>query len=551
MMLKKSICLSVLILYILSSCAQQTIEDYIGEWEGKTEIKNALNLEISIKKLNGTDAVFTLSNNKKIVTKDFRFGKKINVILDKNFIFSGIVNNEQSEISGFIKSKGNLFPTKLVKEGDRFLGKWNLSVFHYLQSQSLRLIIKESNTPNEEYPAYPILGSLWCNDFKKNKNAISFVDYKTGLEFEGQLKPSEIILNISLGGKFITKTSFKRRTESTKNHSNSVQENLQINDGWKSSKNPLILKKMEEDIHNGDLIGIEGALVAKKGKITYEKYFAGFNAAIPHDTRSASKSVSSAIIGIAIDDKIIESVDQSLYDFIPKEYQYTKDTLKAKITIKDLLTMSSGLDVNKAASEDYYQESSNWLKTVLEAPMVKAPGTYTDYGSANPFLLGIYLNERLDVPLEFYMQDKFFSPLGITNYILNTDDKESAPYFGGGFRLTPRDLLKFGQLYLNKGIWKGRQIISEAWVEESFKKHTRLQDVKDKNEYGYFWWHDNYMINGKSVQSIEARGAGGQLIIVIPKLESVVVITAGNYRNGKWSHSRKLFKEYILPVLLN
>ncbi|WP_106794974.1 serine hydrolase [Aquimarina sp. Aq78] len=547
-MFKDSTLVLLLCFSFFTSCAQQNIEDYIGKWEGKTTNKDALNLDITIKKLKGEDAFFTLSNNKEILTKKFKFGNKINFTLDKNFIFNGIVNDEQSEINGFIKSKGYLYPANLYKKGDHFIGKWNLSVFHYLQPQSLRLTIKDGGGADDEYRAYPILGTLWCNDFKKKNNFVSFTDYKTGLEFEGQLKPTEIILNISLGGNFIAKASFRKYTG--KSSSGSVNENSQINDGWKSSKNRLALPKMEKGIRNDSLIGIEGILVAKNSKITYEKYFAGFNANIPHDTRSASKSVSSAIIGIAIDDNIIENVEQKLYDFIPSDYQYTKDTLKSKITIKDLLTMSSGLDVNKLAYEGYYQDSNNWLKTVLEAPMVKAPGTYADYGSANPFLLGVYLSKRLDVPLEFYMADKLFSPLGITNYTMNTDDTGITPYFGGGLHLTPRDILKFGQLYLNKGTWNGKRIISENWVEESFEKHVQLQD-RNKNEYGYLWWHSTYIVNGKTITSIEARGAGGQFIFIVPTLESVVVITAGNYKNRKGNQSREIFEEYILPALLN
>ncbi|WP_074407642.1 serine hydrolase domain-containing protein [Aquimarina megaterium] len=546
----KNLTLSLLLCFsFFTSCAQQNIVDFIGEWEGKTTNKDALNLDIIVKKLSEEDAVFTLSNNKEIITKKFKFDNRINLALGDNLIFSGIVNDGQSEINGFIKSKRYLYPAKLYKKGDHFEGKWNLSIIHYLQPQSLRLTIKEGGGSDDEYRAYPILGNLWCNNFKKKNNSISFTDSNTGLEFDGQLKPSEVVLNISLEGNFITKTSFKKSIKHKKD--TSINENFQINDGWELSKNRLVLQKMEEGIRNDSLVGIEGILIAKNGKITYEKYFAGFNVNIPHGMRSASKSISSAIIGIAIDDKIIESVDKKLYDFIPQAYQYTKDTLKSKITIKDLLTMSSGLDVNNKAYEEYYQESNNWLKTVLEAPMVKVPGTYADYGSANPFLLGVYLSNRLDVPLEFYMADKLFSPLGITNYILNTDDTKAIPYFGGGFHLTPRDMLKFGQLYLNEGVWNSKRIISENWIRESFKKHTRLQDRRDKNQYGYLWWHDTYIINEEAITSIEARGAGGQFIFIVPALESVVVITAGNYRNRKGNQSREIFAKYILPALLN
>lgn len=545
----KNLITSCLILLSFTSCAQDNLVNYIGEWKGKTTNTDDLNLDISIE-LKGGNAVFKLSNSREILTKKFKLENKINLSLDDNLSFSGEIIKDQSAISGFIRLKKDLYPTELQKKGNSYVGKWNLSVLQYLKPNNLKLEIKE--LIDDEYSAYPMLGTFWVGNFKHKKNTISFEDYKTGLEFKGQLNPTEILFNISIGDYLITKATYKRAKKDSASNLTLTKTTPQINDGWVSAKNRLSLPQMEKGIHNNSLKGMESVLVAKKGEITYEKYFAGFDANTPHDTRSASKSIASAIIGLAIDDKIIESVDEKLYDFIPQEYQYTKDALKAKITIKDLLTMSTGLDVENKANEGYYQDEADgpWLKTVLEAPMVHEPGTYTDYGSANPFLLGVYLHARLDIPLEFYMHKKLFAPLGITNYIMNTDDTGMIPYFGGGLHLTPRDLLKFGQLYLNKGNWKGQQIISENWVQESFKKHTRLQDARDKNEYGYLWWHDTYVIYGKAIEAIEARGAGGQFIFVIPALESVVVVTAGNYRNRKGNQSRDIFRDYILPAML-
>ena len=550
-MLKNLTLLLFLLLSSLSSCTQQiSIEDYIGEWEGKLANADDFNINITIE-LKGEDAIFTLSQNEEIITNKFKFGNKINFVLDNSLKFSGIVDKNKSSITGFMGLKRDFYPIKLYRKGNLYVGKWNLSVYHHLKPNDLRLKMKE--VTDGGYTVYPMLGTFWVSDFKYDKDGISFKDYKTGLEFKGQLNISEMVLDVSLTGSFITKATFKKITPVKESISVSANENSQINDGWESSKNRLVLSQMEEGIHSDSLVGIESVLVAKKGKIIYEKYFAGFNVDIPHDTRSASKSISSAIIGIAIDDKIIESVNEKVYDFIPQKYQYTKDALKSKITIKDLLTMSSGLDVNNKAYEGYYQEESDdsWLKTVLEAPILHEPGTYTDYGSANPFLLGVYLNNRLDIPLEYYIRKKLFAPLEITNYILNTDDTESIPYFGGGMHLTPRDMLKFGQLYLNGGVWKGKRIISELWIRESFKKHVRLQDARDKNEYGYFWYHDTYIVDGKAIKSIEARGAGGQFVFIVPILDAVVVITAGNYRNRKGNQSREIFRDYILPALLN
>ncbi|PZX46508.1 serine hydrolase domain-containing protein [Algoriphagus chordae] len=550
-MFKYRSCLLFFLSMSLFNCAQPQIsdEDLIGEWTGKLTETYDLKLDITIE-LKGEEAIFRLSRKKDLIVEKFKFDNKIKLDLDDDITFSGIVNKNKSTINGFIGLQRNLYPIKLSREGNHYTGELSFMMLHHLNPKNIRLSIEEVN--DNGYTIYPMLGSFWVNDFKQEKNKISFKDYPTGFEFEGQIMPLEMVFDVGIAGNFIAEVILKKNEMERKQNLNTVDNEIKINDGWELSENRLDLPQMQTDIQRDSLVGVEGVLIARNGKILYEKYFAGFDVNTTHNTRSASKSISSAIIGIAIDNNIIESVDEKLYDFIPYDYQYTKDSLKAKITIKHLLTMSSGLDVNNKAYEGYYQNESDdpWLKTVLEAPMVHEPGTYTDYGSANPFLLGIYLHNRLDIPLEFYMHEKLFSPLGITNYVMNTDDTGIIPYFGGGLSLTPRDMLKFGQLYLNEGTWNGEQIISKSWIQESFKKHTKLQDFQDKDEYGYFWYHHTYMVDGKSIKSIEARGAGGQFIFVVPELEVVAVITAGNYRNGKTNQSLEIFRDYVLPALL-
>ncbi|MEM8508490.1 MAG: serine hydrolase [Bacteroidota bacterium] len=536
------------ILSALSNYAQEVKDkDLVGEWIGIQKDASYLTLNIKIQ-LKGENAILTLSKNKYRVTDQFKFSDTFKLELEDNLTFSGEVNEDRSLINGFIGLQRNFYPVELYNQGDFYIGRLNFAGLHHLKPNNLRLRIREVN--ENGYTLYPMFGTLWVSDFKQEKNKISFNDYQTGLQFEGQVKPSEIAFEIRLAGHVITKILFKK-TEQGKPPLISINQNIDLNDGWEIAKNPLSLPEMETDIQRDRLVGVEGVLIARNGKIVYENYFSGFDVNTPHDTRSASKSVASAMIGIAIDDGIIESVEEKLFDFIPQEYQYTKDPLKSKITVNDLLTMRSGLDVSNKAYEGYYQEEADgpWLKTVLEAPMVHEPGTYADYGSANPFLLGVYLKNRLDIPLEFYMHKKLFEPLGITNYVMNTDDTGILPYFGGGLNLTPRDMLKFGQLYLNGGSWNGKQIISNNWIQASFKKHTRLQDFRDKDEYGYYWYHHTYAVNGKSIATMEARGSGGQFIFVVPQLEVVAVITAGNYRNGKTNQSLEIFRDYILPAL--
>src|SRR5690606_14290192 len=120
-----------------------------------------------------------------------------------------------------------------------------------------------------------------------------------------------------------------------------------------------------------------------------------------------------------------------------------------------------------------------------------------------------------------------------------------------GMYLTPRDMMKFGELYLNEGKSNGKQILSQNWINDSFKNYRVLENTADENGYGYLWWHNNYELNGDSIESIEARGAGGQYIFVLPKLEMVVVITSGNYKNSKTQQPEKILEKYILPYIKN
>ncbi|MBQ0732753.1 serine hydrolase domain-containing protein [Aquimarina celericrescens] len=562
---------TILISSVLVCCAQQGINTYEGNWEGTLPAKSAFSFTVALEILESNDVKYQLQ----ILNDDFRFSKTmasrstghITFDIDENTTFKGIFTEDKNQIDGFITSGILMYHLSLKKNQDNvYRGTWNPIMIDTLQSKKIYLAVE--NVKGERFEAYPFFGDqrftgTWCGDFSKENDTLLFRDYKTGLRFKGKLLDDKIALELWFAGKPFAKTLLERSTTEWDFRTSipitrqKVTVPKQRNDGWDIAgpdSHRVNMKKLQQlidAVEAKSLQNIHSILIAKEGKLAFEAYFEGYNASIPHDQRSASKSISSAMIGIAIDDKIIESTDQKLYSCIPATYQYTKDPLKSKIRIKDLLTMSSGLAVDGAASEGNYQETEHWLKTVLEAPMVNEPGTHANYGSANPFLLGVCLNERLSQPMELYMDQKLLSPLGITKYMIQTENTGTTPYFGGGMYLTPRDMLKFGQLYANKGTWKGKQIVSETWVEDSFKKHTRLEDAKNKNEYGYQWWHRTYKAGGREIQSIEARGAGGQFIFVLPEMKAVAVITSGNYRNRKLNEQpENIVEHYILPALL-
>ena len=402
------------------------------------------------------------------------------------------------------------------------------------------LEIRKIDESNEEFSAYPLLGTYWVNDLKLDNNKISFIDYKTGLIFKGKLKSSQIDLKVSIGTVELSNITYKKVSKKKKT------EFKKVEDGWQYAEKKLSLPKLENDIDLNVLKGVESVLVAQHGELHYENYFNGTNTSTTNDLRSAGKSIGSAMIGIAIGDGSIKNIQEKIYDYIPRAYQYTKDMEKSELTIEHLLTMSSGIGVY----EDDYQETDDWLKTVLEPKLKYKAGTRTNYMSADPFLLSVNLSERLSYPLEFYMHKNLFEPLQITNYILNTDDKRN-PYFAGGLYMTPRDMLKFGQLYLNKGVWNGRRILSENWVNTFLDKHTKLENTSKKNEYGYFWWHETYEVNNRLISSVEARGNGGQYISIIPELDTVLVVTTENYnKRGAAQQTEKIIAEYLLSTLI-
>jgi CubicO group peptidase (beta-lactamase class C family) len=542
------------ILFSFSVNAQDMTE-YTASWEGKIENSKAFNLKVEIENLGFEKAAFKIYNNKNIINYSFNAtnGQRINIHFAENLFFEGNLSKNGAAINGFIKSGLLLYHLKLTKsKNNSYIGDWNILMVDELKSQDFYLSVE--NGANDEYQAYPILADnrftgTWCDNFQKENDVISFSDFKTGLQFKGKLVPNKIQLGIYLGNDLITEIDLKKSKTDWKIG------------GFKTANktSSLQLAKLESLISKDSLPNTHSVLISRNGKLIYENYFDGYTASIPHDMRSAAKSISSAIVGIASDKSLFKSVEQSIFDFLPTKYQTLKDSLKAKINIQSLLTMSSGLDAidyginanpKSPATEENFQRSKDWIATILATPMINSPNTKANYGSANPYLLGIAMDSIISEPLELFMDNNLFQKLAISNYIMFSD-LNGTPYFGGGMYLTSKDMLKFGELYLNKGKWKTKRILSSEWIEKSFRNYLDLENTTDENGYGYLWWHHTYEVKGKSVASIEARGAGGQYIFVIPRLKTVVVITSGNYRNGKTQQPEMIFENYILPYLKN
>jgi CubicO group peptidase (beta-lactamase class C family) len=274
---------------------------------------------------------------------------------------------------------------------------------------------------------------------------------------------------------------------------------------------------------------------------------------------SVTKSVTSTCIGIAVDLGFIKSVSQSIFDFLP-EYQHFKKDGKDKITIKHLLTMTSGLDWNEWAlpysnmKNDVIQMviSDDPVEYYLNKPLIDEPGTSFKYSGGCNILLGKILENATKMNIDDFAGKYLFGPLGIDLYYWSKYES-GAIDAAGGLRITPRDMVKIGAMFLNKGIWHGKRIISEQWVgksTESFPGNSWMNNWDDywgMRGYGYMWWTHTFTRESQRIGMFYAAGWGGQFIMVIPVLNTVVVFTEGNYLS--YRPAFEILKKYIIPAI--
>lgn len=338
-----------------------------------------------------------------------------------------------------------------------------------------------------------------------------------------------------------------------------------LDDGWPTAKpseaglDVALIGDMVRAVIDEEMALTHSVLVARWGKLVVEEYFYGFERDTWHDMRSASKTLASTLVGLAVQEGWIAGSNALALPFFSRYRHYANwDARKAQITVRDLLTMSSGLDANDSdsrsvASEGAYQsqtERPDWIKLALDAPMIADPGAQPLYGGANPLIIGGILDEALDEPVEWFAHRTLFEPLGIERYKFFLDPT-GVVYMGGGLHLRPRDMAKFGQLYLDGGVWQGRRLLSEEWIQESWGQYGMLAPLdRNGHQYGYLWWHHVYAVGDDTIETLEARGNGGQYIFVVPSLQLVVVITSGNFRTGKTRQPEEILRRFILPAVL-
>lgn len=308
-----------------------------------------------------------------------------------------------------------------------------------------------------------------------------------------------------------------------------------------------LLVQMFETIQKDDL-RLHSLLIVRNGYLVTEAYWPPYGPGDKHSVESITKSVVGTLVGIAIDQGKITGVDQKMIDFFPGRPVEKMDGQKASITLQNLFSMTPGLNCQDLSSAGQgLFKAGNWIQYLLDLPVTDPPGTRWIYCSGAAHLLSAILQKATGIDARTYANTSLFEPLGIPKVEQqdwNTDPQQVTNGIAGLY-LTPRDLAKYGYLYLNKGDWNGRQVVSGQWVEES--THEQAYIGKDNyvggldRRFGYLWsvFPDQKMYG--------YLGMGGQELYIVPEKQLVIVFTAA-LEVGKEAALLPLVNEYIIPA---
>ncbi len=283
---------------------------------------------------------------------------------------------------------------------------------------------------------------------------------------------------------------------------------------------------------------LRSILVARHGELVVEQYLNSYAVDTIHDVRSAGKTFTGALVGIAVDQGLIASVDSLVLSFFDSASPIAnrsgeKDAMK----VGDLLTMSSGLDADAynpqtPGHELHLKQADDFTRFVLDLPMAFQPGDRYQYNSATAYLAGAVVEQVSDLTLSAYADQHLFGPLGISQYFW-TKGPNNTTYGMGGLYLTARDFAKLGELYLRKGIWNGNRILSEAWVDRSLQSYFPVSGPPDiQTGYGWLWLVAQRTVHGRNFDVFFASGNGGNIMAIVPELDLLVSIQQSAYGRG-------------------
>jgi CubicO group peptidase (beta-lactamase class C family) len=318
-----------------------------------------------------------------------------------------------------------------------------------------------------------------------------------------------------------------------------------------------VLDSLTQSILDERYPNVHSVLLWKDGRLFFERYFYGYNADTPHQLRSATKSFDSALVGIALGKKLIPSVDAPVVGLLPVAVPPYKnlDSRKEEMTLSDLLSMRSGLacddyDSTSPGNEQNVYGKPEWVRFAMDLPMAATPGTVAHYCSAGPLIAGRIVEHASGQSVLQFAEANLFKPLGFSGYRWPYQTVNTNVNTYGELFLRPRDMLKFGIVFADGGVWQGKQIIPADWVKRSTTPVTKI----GSKTYGYFWWHQSFSVQikgeGREVDTILATGNGGQKIFIVPSCRLVAVFTGGNYNSERDTPPNEIIPSIVLPAIL-
>ncbi|MGE3843036.1 MAG: serine hydrolase domain-containing protein [Vicinamibacterales bacterium] len=293
---------------------------------------------------------------------------------------------------------------------------------------------------------------------------------------------------------------------------------------------------------------LRSLLVNWKGQLVLERYFRGTRATHAANIKSASKSVLSALVGLAIDRQLLNGVRHPIGAFFSDDVLGADAERKRRITVEDLLTMRSGLEPTSNRNYGAWVTSRNWVRYVLSRSLVTVPGTSMAYSTGNTHLLSAILTKASGRSTWQFAQDVLARPLGFSLAPWPKDPQ--GIFFGGNDMLmTPRQMIAFGELYRNRGRIGDRQVVSASWIDASIQPRTR-SEISDQ-QYGYGWWIRDFA----GFQSYFAWGYGGQFVFVVPDLQLVIATTsATTVGDERRAHRRTVYdlveRDIVEPIAI-
>jgi CubicO group peptidase (beta-lactamase class C family) len=303
---------------------------------------------------------------------------------------------------------------------------------------------------------------------------------------------------------------------------------------------PVILTRMDAHIRE-QLPHVRSVLVSRRGRLVFEQYYGDVSQETLQNIQSMMKSVSSALVGIALRKGQITSLDNKALDYLPEYRDIITDQRVRSITIRHLLTMTSGLG---AANGSFDKILTHPVPDILRQQLLNEPGSGFRYSDLGAHLLGAVLEKATGTPVMNYSQTQLFGPLGVRRFLWYGDNTGiRSGGFSGLFRA--QDILKLGELYLRKGNWNGVEIISPAYVADSITIHASGDFYGETAQYGYMWWITT--VAGQA--AFYARGYGGQYLMVLPKSEMVILCTS-DWKQPEYPEHYALVGKFILPAVM-